>query len=386
MSEGISSSAENSEISLFSACNSWKKVLYSPTITQEEGFCNMSWRNIFILALIIGAVHVVLVLCFSGGCRGCSSDPANKESIQEKGGDSADGSDTDEKPLPPPSVKAPAVKPWNYSNVAALPQKLAAQSARARSGIIVELDSRRVLWEKNSRSEVPVASLTKLMTALLVAEELENNPKFSPNDMVEISKTAAVTPYRKFNAGEVLTVKDLVAAMMVCSANDAAVQLAEQVSGSEKEFVKKMNLRAGELGLITGKFNSSNGLPQGKKRENSISTASDIIHLCEALMNFDVITDVCGKSLVKLSTGRLVYTTNGLLLHPTKGRSYRRKVPGMIGFKTGYTEAAGCCLAFGVTRDGKTVLGCVTGFRSAADRERFCNDLIEWAYKTQVKK
>ena len=98
-------------------------------------------------------------------------------------------------------------------------------------------------------------------------------------------------------------------------------------------------------------------------------------------MQFDPIMEFCGKSSVKLSNGKEFYTTNGLLKHPTKARPNWRKVPGLIGFKTGFTNAAGCCLAFGVTRDGRTIIGCVTGFPSSADRERFCSDLIEWAYK-----
>lgn len=345
----------------------------------------MSWKNILILLLVIGLIHVVLILSFSGGCRGCSSTGSAKEKVENSEDDPAEIAKK-EKPLPPPSKKAHPVKPWVYGNVSALPQKLASQSARARSGIIVELDSRRVLWEKNSRGKVPVASLTKLMTALLTAEELANNPNFKQSDRVEISKTAAATQYRRFNAGEILTVEDLIKAMMICSSNDAAVQLSELLAGSEKEFVKKMNARAEELGLQFQEFNSANGLPQGKSKVNSISSASDIIHLCEALMHFKCIMDVCGESFAKLSTGRPVYTTNGLLMHPTPVRPHWRKVPGMIGFKTGYTIDAGCCLAFGVTRDGKTVLGCVTGFPSSADRERFCSDLIEWAFKTQVKK
>lgn len=348
----------------------------------------MSWRNILILLLIIGALHILLIIGFSGGCRGCSdSKSEDTPSGETVAGENETAPDQPAlPPPPPPPLRAKKVVPWVYGKNAALPQKLARQSDRARSGIIVEVDSRRVIWEKSSRQPVPVASLTKLMTVLLVAEELESNDNFKLTDMVEISKSAAGAESAGVAAGEVFTVNDLIASMMIRSTNGAAIQLAEKISGSEEKFIRKMNDRAAELGLQCASFNSASGLPQGRKKANSISTASDIIHLCEALMEFKTVMEFCDKSYAKLSNGKEVYTTNGLLKHPTKARPYWRKVPGLIGFKTGYTNAAGSCLAFGATRNGKTVLGCVTGFQSSADRERFCNDLIEWAYKTQVKK
>ena len=343
----------------------------------------MPLKNILILLAVIAVVHVVVIFSFAGGC---SSKKSAKNNSGDRVVETAKEGVTPAPqlpPPPPPEKKAKPAKPWNYSKKSALPKKFAAQSDKARSGIIVELGSRRVLWEKNARKAVPVASLTKLMTALLVAEELENNKNFSVKDMVEISKTAAGTEGYGFTAGEVLTVNDLISAMMIRSTNDAAVQLAEMLAGSEAEFVKKMNRRASELGMKEVKFNSASGLPMGKKRENSIATAENIVELCEALLEFECITGVCGKSSAKLSNGKEIHTTNGLLKHPTKARPNWRKVPGLIGFKTGYTNAAGCCLAFGVVRNNRTLLGCVTGFPSSADRERFCSDLIEWAYKTR---
>ena len=343
----------------------------------------MPLKNILILLAVIAVVHVVVIFSFTGGCSSTKSE--NNDSADSVA-EIADSGGKPEKPIPPPpppEKKAKPAKPWNYSAKSALPKKLAVQSDKARSGIMVELGSRRVLWEKNARQAVPVASLTKLMTALLVAEELENNKKFSVGDMVEISKSAAGTEGYGFEPGEVLTVGDLISAMMIRSTNDAAVQLAEMLSGSEDEFVKKMNLRASELGLKEAEFNSASGLPKGKKRENSLATAENIVELCEALLQFESITGVCGKSSAKLSNGKEIHTTNGLLKHPTKARPNWRKVPGLIGFKTGYTNAAGCCLAFGVVRNKRTFIGCVTGFPSAADRERFCSDLIEWGYGTK---
>ncbi len=341
----------------------------------------MYWKNILILCAVIAAIHIVLIAAFSGGCK---SKSKAVDTVQTEGDNQQTEGVSEVSPPPPPPPPVKKAKPsagWNYGKKVQLPKKLAALSENARSGVLVDLNSRQVIWEKNARKAVPVASLTKLMTAIIVAEELESNPKFLLKDLVEISKSASETEGYGFAKGEVLTVQDLIACMMIRSTNDAAVQLAEMISGNESNFVKKMNDRALELGMPQVKFTSASGLPVGKKRENSFATAENIVDLCAELMQFDSVMQFCGKSSAKLSNGKEIHTTNGLLKHPTKARPNWRKVPGLIGFKTGFTNAAGCCLAFGVTRNGRTIIGCVTGFPSSADRERFCNDLIEWAYK-----
>lgn len=349
----------------------------------------MSWKKILILLGVITVIHLILIF---GVIRGSTGEKTVETETGRSAGEVVESSPAGEKKntvtektvVRKPERKVVPVRkvsPWKYGKNPSLPGNLAKQSERAKSVILVDLESRRVLWEKNSRKAVPVASLTKLMTALLVAERVELNQGISLDAPVEISPVAAAVEGRRFNAGETLLVKDLIAAMMICSANDAATQLAQTVGGKVDDFVKLMNERAGKMGLSEADFNSPSGLPQGKKRVNSIASAADILHLCQALMKHPSIMNVCGESYAKLSNGKEIFATNGLLKHPTKARPHWRKVPGLFGFKTGYTKAAGCCLAFGVTRGGRTVLGCVTGFPSSADRERFCSDLIEWAYR-----
>ena len=169
--------------------------------------------------------------------------------------------------------------------------------------------------------------------------------------------------------------------MMINSHNDSAVMLAEGISGSAADFVARMNRRGRELGLTSVKFNSPNGLPQGKQRVNSFASAADIAHICELLLPYPEVMRLCTMKSARLHTGRQVYSHNNLLLGPDKRHPRRRPVRGIIGFKTGLTNAAGCCLAFGVRRDGRTVIGCVTGFKSVIERDEFCRELIEWAYR-----
>lgn len=348
----------------------------------------MPWKKISILLLVIAAIHLIVIAAIVGGSSSSS------DAVEEEGETAASGdmekwhqhmAEYGEK-LKEKKRRTARLEPWDYSRKLSLPEKLSGQAQKASGVIIVDLADRRVLWEKNARENVPVASLTKLMTALLLAEEIEKNGKLKLTSVVEMSPAAVAVEGRRYNAGDKLTVKDLLFAMMISSVNDAATQAAISVSGDVESFVRKMNDRAAELGLSGVKFNSPSGLPQGKEKINSMASCDTISRLCEEIMRHKIIMEPAGESYAKLSNGRELFTTNGLLKYPTKAHPYWRKVPGLFGFKTGYTRAAGCCLAFGVTRKGRTVLGCVTGFPSGADRERFCSDLIEWAYKTEQGK
>jgi len=278
---------------------------------------------------------------------------------------------------PGASRNSNTVASWNYAGQKELPPALQNrfQAGKGRSGIVIDLNTRQVLWSKNPEQAVPVAALTKLMTAYLMLEHLDSNPDFwkttlnvKANEIKVKDRSSVDIPARK-----------LLEAMLIASNNGAAAALARGISGNVNDFVALMNSRAQELGLTSADFNSPNGYPQGKKRENCKASVADICHLCELLMNHQDqrILKFCGKKSSSVPFVGKVENTNHLL-NPKKGI---RPVKGIFGFKTGYSKAAGFCLAFGVERDGRTIIGCVTGFKSAADRDVFCRNLIEWAFK-----
>ena len=224
---------------------------------------------------------------------------------------------------------------------------------------------------------MPIASLTKLMTALLLMEDISSGRL---EMSTKLPVTSAATEVERscvlgMKRGEVYTVEELLAAMMINSHNDAAAQIAACVAGNVKDFVVRMNARARELGLSSAAFNSPNGLPQGKARQNSLCSVTDLTRLSEFLMRYPQLLKFCQMRNYKLHTGKIVSSHNNLLR--------RRPVPGLFGFKTGFTSRAGFCLSLGVNRKGRTIIGCVTGFPSARDRDEFCRRLIEWAYSTQ---
>ncbi len=352
----------------------------------------MSWKKIAFLLAIIATIHGIVIFGLLPEKKKTVKPPVVPPPVSAAGTElppvppvPAAGSELP--PVPPSEQIVPGVqkvRPWDYRYQSKLPPDLLKRSRKARSGIIIDLDKRRVLWSKEPRRPVAVASLTKLMTALLAAEKMQQDTAFKWTTPVKITAAAANVERScvlGMQKGEVYAVGELMQSMMINSHNDSAAQLAEKISGSVPAFVSAMNRRGREMGLTSVNFNSPNGLPQGKKRINSFASASDIAHICEELTAYPEIMKLCVMRSARMHTGKRVYSHNNLLLGPTKRRPRRQPVPGIIGFKTGFTNAAGCCLAFGVKRNGKTVIGCVTGFPSAIERDTFCREIIEWAYR-----
>lgn len=334
------------------------------------------------LLAVVAAVHI----CIFYAVKRRSAPPSENS---EKTVPNADLSKIPQAPQTPAAAKNPEVLPeqevfqprplpyYDFSGLKRLPADLQKLSRPGKTGIIVDLSTRKVLWAKNPTSPVPIASLTKLMTALLLMEDISSG-RLEMSTRLPV--TSAATGVERscvlgMKRGEVYSVEELLAAMMINSHNDAAAQIAACVAGNVNDFVVRMNARAKELGLTSAAFNSPNGLPQGKKRQNSLCSVTDITRLSEYLMRYPQLLKFCQMRSKKLHTGKVVYSHNNLLR--------RRPVPGLFGFKTGFTSRAGFCLSFGVTRKGRRIIGCVAGFPSARDRDEFCRRLIDWAFSTQ---
>ena len=339
----------------------------------------------FPVLLIIAAIHLgILYVCgwrpFSHNTESTAAAADAKIPNREKTDIPPAAPAVEKTVLQPPQFSAQAaqmIKPLNYSTVRTLPKAKFGKLRKPRSGIVVELYSRKVLWAKEPQKPVPVASLTKLMTALVVMEKISEGGKLTLKTKVPVTKVATSVERSSvlgMQQGEIYTVNELLAAALINSHNDAAAQLAEAAAGSVPAFVKKMNSRCMELGLLSANFNSPNGLPQGKRRRNSYCSAADMVLICELLMKYPEIMKLCVTKQQKIHTGRILRSHNRLL-------NGKYPVPGFRGFKTGFTNAAGFCLAFGVERNGKYILGCVTGFPSASDRDNFCRQLINWSFK-----
>ncbi|MDQ4130832.1 MAG: serine hydrolase, partial [Actinomycetota bacterium] len=215
-----------------------------------------------------------------------------------------------------------------------------------RAGLLFELDTGRVLWRHHAQRKLPVASLTKIATAIVTVD------RTGPRERLRIPRSAQEVPgsgIGKLRRGKRVRVDALLYALLMVSANDAAVALARHVAGSNRDFMRLMNGQARRLGLTCTRFVSPHGL-QGRNR----SCAADLAVLARVAMDRRRIARVARKSTASvrfpIKGGRLELNSTNPLLQA----GYR----GKVGLKTGYTDEAGRCFV-GVVKRGKRRLGVV---------------------------
>lgn len=234
----------------------------------------------------------------------------------------------------------PHVMPWNETvlEVTAVPNKndeFVSPVIEAKAAIVVDLQNGLVLYEKNIHDQLPIASLTKLMTAIVVLEE--NDIK----EEVTVSANAANGIGAKvwLAEGEKISVENLLYAALIPSANDAAIALAEHNSGTIDDFVNKMNKKAKNLGLYSTQFLNPTGLDGGSISEGNISTAYDVTLLGRYAY---------GKSFVRRAAAKKemqIASSNTALTHDLKNTNkLLDSFLNVLGLKTGTTDSAGECL------------------------------------------
>lgn len=241
----------------------------------------------------------------------------------------------------------------------------------AASAVLIDADSGTVIFEKNSHEKLPPASITKVMTMLLVMEAVEND-QLKLTDSVRTSENAASMGGSQIflEEGEEMTVEDMLKGVAMASGNDASVALAEKIGGTEEQFVQMMNARAKELGMNNTHFMNSNGLPVA----NHYSTAYDIALVSRELMKYDLIRSFTGKYQDYLRKDSekpfWLVNTNKLV------RFYQ----GADGVKTGYTSEAKFCLSASAYRDGMRVIAVVMGAPSTKIRNADVTQMLDYAF------
>lgn len=238
--------------------------------------------------------------------------------------------------------------------------------------IVIDDASGRVLFEDNADARGYPASVTKLMTFLVVMDRVHGGQLKLETPITvsaEASRTGGSQVYLK--QGEVFTVDELLYALMIQSANDAAVALAVHVAGSKEAFVELMNAKARELGLAHTTFHSPHGLPPGKGQEVDLTTARDLANLSRELINHG---DILRYSSVKVRTLRAQSAS------PFEMRNHNHllgKLAGCDGLKTGYFSAAGYSLAATVERNGRRIIAVVLGSEASKTRDFKVMELVE---------
>jgi serine-type D-Ala-D-Ala carboxypeptidase (penicillin-binding protein 5/6) len=238
---------------------------------------------------------------------------------------------------------------------------------QARSAVVMEASTGRVLYAKNPELRLMPASTTKLMTALITVE------KVNLKDVVTISRNAVnVAPTKSgLKEGDKVTIETLLYAALMKSANDAAVALAEAVAGTEEEFVQLMNMKAIALGAIDTKFINPNGLP-GK---GQYITAYDLSKIMRQAIKHPVLKEIIGTRVTELSTeaGKTFYVknTNKLLWSDDE----------LLGGKTGFTNAARHCFVCAGERDNSTLIVALLGVPSRTELWKETEDLMAFGSK-----
>ncbi len=236
----------------------------------------------------------------------------------------------------------------------------------SRSCIVLDRLSKKILYGKNEKNKVKMASTTKIMTATIVIENA------SLNQTVEVSKKAANTGGSRLGlkTGDKITIRDLLYGLMLCSGNDAAVCLAESIAGSIAEFSNLMNTKAQELGLENTHFES----PHGLDSDEHYTTAYELALLADyALQNSTFLNIVGTKSYTVTINGypKTINNTNELL----------GNLNGVYGIKTGFTNGANRCLVTACKRGNMDVICVVLGADTKHFRTQDSIKLIEYAFE-----
>lgn len=259
--------------------------------------------------------------------------------------------------------------PMNIVPVSALSD----EEVTAPSAVLIEPETMKVLYEKNAHEQRACASVTKVMTLILVMEAIDSG-KLNWEQMITTSAHAASMGGSDIwlEDGEQMSVRDMVKATVVASANDAAVALAEAVSGTEDEFVRQMNEKAKALGMENTVFKNCNGLDE----EGHLTTAYDVALMSCELIKHEEIFEFTSIWMDELRDGKTqIVNTNKLL------KSYN----GITGLKTGTTSQAGSCISATAERDGLSLVAVVLGSETGTDRFKAAATLLDYGFANYKK-
>ncbi|WP_026326797.1 D-alanyl-D-alanine carboxypeptidase family protein [Paenibacillus ginsengihumi] len=241
----------------------------------------------------------------------------------------------------------------------------------AASAVVIDADTGTILFEKNKDAKLPPASITKIMTMLLIMEALDQG-KIKLDEKVRTSEYAASMGGSQIflEPGEEMTVSDMLKGIAMASGNDASVAMAEKIAGSEEAFVQLMNKRAEELGMKNTHFANANGLPA----DNHYSSAYDIALMSKELLKHEEVTQYTGvyQDYLRKDTSKPFWLVNTNKLV--------RFYAGADGLKTGYTSEAKFCLAATAKRDHFRVITVVMGEPDTKTRNAEVTRLLDYSF------
>ena len=248
----------------------------------------------------------------------------------------------------------------------------AAPEVKVPSAILTEAATGTVLFEKNAHEKLRPASVTKIMTLLLVCEAIEAG-QAKWDDLISASAEACAKGGSQvyLAEGEQMRLDEMVKAVCVASANDCAAALAEHLAGSESAFVDRMNERARELGMTDTKFVNCTGLDDAPEAAEHLTTAADIAVMSRELLKHDAIRKYTTIWMDTVRGGQFGLTNTNKLV---------RFYDGTTGLKTGYTSAAGHCISATARRDGMELIAVVLHAASSPERFEAAKTLLNYGF------
>lgn len=246
-------------------------------------------------------------------------------------------------------------------------------SVAGKSAVLMDVATGTVLHESNANEPLAPASVTKIMTMLLIMEAVDSG-SISMTDQVTASETAAAKGGSQIylKAGETMSVSDMLKSIAVSSANDCACAMAEHIAGSEEAFVARMNQRAQELGMNNTHFVNCTGLDDSPEAASHKTTAYDIALMSrELLKNHPKIKEFTTIWMDTVRNGTFGLSNTNKLI-----RFYQ----GATGLKTGFTSSAGYCLSATAQRDGMELIAVVMGADTSQNRNAACKQLLDYGF------
>ena len=240
----------------------------------------------------------------------------------------------------------------------------------AKSAILIEASTGKVLYEKNADEALPPASVTKVMTLLLVMEAIEQG-KIAYGDTVRASANACSMGGSQIflEENEEMSVEDLIKSVVIASANDAAVALAEYIAGTEEAFVEQMNKKASALGMKNTTFENTNGLDDTV--QNHLTSARDIAIMSRELIKYPKITEYSSIWMDSIRNGEFGLTNTNRLVRFYKGAT---------GLKTGSTAKAGFCISATAKRNDMELICVIMGAQSRDIRNAAAVSLLDYGF------
>ena len=242
-----------------------------------------------------------------------------------------------------------------------------------KSALLMDMTTGAVLYEQNAHEKLAPASVTKVMTMLLIMEAIDSG-KIGWNDTVTVSESAAAKGGSQIylKVGETMSVSDMLKSVAVSSANDCACALAEHIAGSESAFVEKMNIRAAQLGMNDTHFVNCTGLDDDPNAKEHLTSAYDIAVMSRELMlNHPDIQKFTTIWMDTVRDGAFGLSNTNKLI---------RFYPGATGLKTGFTSSAGYCLSATAQRDGLGLIAVVMGAKTSQERFAGCKAMLDYGF------